>query len=163
MKLPESLIERLRRWAEREILTRIPDEVIGTEYLERWFVLKTWPLRIYVHEYSGNDNSRDPHDHPWFSFSIVLRGYIYDRKFVSVNDRPQLTTVTRLNAGDVRFMWPTHCHMIHAGLHHRLNILSNPSRQDKPLTLFIAFLPVRRWGFHTPKGWTYWKDYLRSS
>lgn len=114
-------------------------------YMERWHLIpRNRHFNIYLHHYSGPDNARDPHDHPWDNISIPLSGGYFERK--SLNDmgdwiisglRPQM--IARRKAETAH-----HIQWVSPGT----------------LTLFLTG-PVRReWGFHTEKGWMHNVDYI---
>ena len=51
---------------------RAPDEVIGTNYLERWHLIpRNRFFNVYLHKFSGPDSCRELHDHPWWNLSII--------------------------------------------------------------------------------------------
>ena len=116
---------------------------IGTNYLTRWFIIpRNRFFNIYLHRFSGSDDSRALHDHPWHSFSIRLKGSareIYHRR-----DPDPLW-------GEDERTPPRFCFRP-ATFTHRLELTS-----AAPMwTIFITGPRIREWGFRCPKGWQHW-------
>ena len=62
-------------WARRWFTGQPHRKIHGDDYLHRWYVLPRNPwLNVYLHRYFGPDKGTDPHDHPWDSISLCLRG-----------------------------------------------------------------------------------------
>jgi hypothetical protein len=127
-------------------LKREPDFVIGgavQPYMLRWFVIgRNRFFNIYHHVIKRSDDDRALHDHPWWSLSIVLDGSMLE---VLSADRG----VTRmLRQGDIVLR--------RASSAHRLEIRDGAFCK----TLFITGPRIREWGFHCPKGWKHWKDFV---
>lgn len=111
----------------------------------RWFSVK-------VHRILESDDAC-LHDHPWAFISfIVSGGYTeYHDKYTVIN-LSEFTTYhkhTRIKKhyrpGSVLFRAAKYAH--------RLEL-------DKPATtLVFTFKKVRRWGFFTPAGWVFWRNY----
>ena len=121
---------------------RAPDFLIGDPadpYLRRWWIIprNRW-FNIYLHHIRRPDDDRALHDHPWWNASIVLRGgYLEVRPIGYKTRRPGSVVIRRpLTA-------------------HRLVPLSGDC-----WTLFITGPRVREWGFHCPKGWVVWTDFV---
>jgi len=126
-------------------LGREPDFVIGSPeapYMHRWFVIprNRW-FNIYLHKIVRSDDDRALHDHPWWNVSIILRGGYFEHVPGAVRKRRAGSVVVRgaLTA-------------------HRLEV-------DKRIaphawTLFITGPRIREWGFHCPKGWVLWTDFV---
>lgn len=122
-----------------------PSKVIGENYLSRWHIIPRNPwFNIYLHKFTGSDDPRAPHDHPWWSLSFLLCGflvehYLHDDHIVE-QERwvPWLLPVLR----SARFA-------------HRLELVEGPA-----WTVFITGPRVREWGFHCPgKGFVHWRDF----
>ena len=109
----------------------------GLRYLLRLHLVKAPRATAMLHWILRPDPQPDPHDHPITFLSIVLRG--------------GYTEWTPSGLHVVRWFNPIR----------RLNIHRIVSVKPNTLTLCLAVHPrkSRRWGFHTPKGWIYWKDY----
>lgn len=63
---------RSPRWALWQRMT-IPCQD-GLAYLVRLRIVQTPWLSVYVHDIHQPDTDRDPHNHPWTFWSLVLRG-----------------------------------------------------------------------------------------
>lgn len=47
----------------------------GDPYLKRYILFRWWHLpRVYVHKFLRSDDDRALHNHPWWFFSVVLKG-----------------------------------------------------------------------------------------
>ena len=131
-------------------MKRSPDVVIGTGYLDRWYVVprNRW-LNIYLHRFRGSDDDRALHDHPWWSLSFLLRGFMVEHYRTAARDPvfqrerwvPWLLPVLR----SARFA-------------HRLEVVDGPV-----WTLFITGPHVREWGFWCPRGWRHWTEFTDKS
>lgn len=114
-----------------------PHKIIGVGYLERWHLLprNRW-FNIYLHKFTGSDDERALHDHPWHSVSFLLWGRLAEWiPGAGVRLVPRFLPV---------FRRATHAH--------RLELMG-----FKPAwTLFITGPVIREWGFHCPKGWQHW-------
>lgn len=116
---------------------------VPTEYILRLHVLKTPWFAICLHWLNHADPEPYLHDHPVSFLSLILRGW-YDELVPA--DPVNHVRVVRNRW--FRFFRATDAHSI-----------INPA----PGTLTLCFMgpKVREWGYHTPKGWEYWKDYNR--
>lgn len=111
-----------------------PSKVIGENYLSRWHVIPRNPVfNIYVHKFTGSDDDRAMHDHPFASFSIKLKGCMLE------------------HYGDNRVRFARTLTYRKAKFAHRLEIVKGPA-----WTIFITGPRFREWGFHCPKGWVHW-------
>lgn len=126
---------------------RKPDFIIGARdnpYLLRWWILpRNRFFNIYLHHILRDDDDRALHDHPWWNISIILKG-CYDeitpkRKF----RRKRWSIVFRRATTSHRLVLP----IINGGI-------------SFCWSLFITGPRVREWGFHCPKGWVHWKDFV---
>lgn len=111
--------------------------LIAPEYMERWFMIpRNRFFNIYFHRFMGSD-APTPHDHPWFSFSLILKGSY-------IEHTPEGDYIR--TEGDFTFRMPTALHWIEI---------------DKPVyTLFITGPRVRRWGFQCKNGWMDFREYI---
>lgn len=131
-------------------LHRQPDFYIGgreNPYMRRWWLTERDPKkwRIYLHHIMRDDDDRALHDHPSCSISIILRaGYI-----------------EHLPGGVRKRRYPGMVIFRRADHAHRLDL-----RRDRngdviaAWTLFIFGPKVREWGFHCPRGWRHWRDFV---
>lgn len=121
---------------------RVPDEIIGENYLRRWFLRrKPGSWNLYLHRYDGSDDDRALHDHPWSSLSILLWGRLEEQT----------------KSGKFR-IWPLLPKYRSAEYTHQIHLKSH-----RAYTLFLTLRKQREWGFHCPKGWVHWKQFTDSS
>jgi hypothetical protein len=121
---------------------RAPDFVIGdpaAPYMRRWWIIprNRW-FNLYLHNILRDDDDRALHDHPWWNVSIVLTGVL--REVLPSGSRilQRFAIVAR-----------------GAKAAHRLEVVHGPV-----WTLFITGPVVRTWGFHCPKGWVPWRQFV---
>jgi hypothetical protein len=118
---------------------RKPDFVIGDNYMHRWWLIpRNRYFNIYLHKIMQNDDDRALHDHPWWSVSILLKGKL--REVLHSGLRYPLRFIPLFRS---------------SMLAHRLEVVEGPV-----WTLFITGPVVRSWGFHCPKGWVHWQDFV---
>lgn len=122
---------------------RKPDFIIGPHnapYLRRWWVIpRNRFFNIYLHEILKSDDDRALHDHPWINCSVLLRGSYTEVTPVGQFIRRAPALVFRRAVSS-----------------HRLIV-----EADKSVwTLFITGPVIRDWGFHCPKGWRHWKQFV---
>ena len=136
---------------------RKPDFLVG-DYLQRWYIIpRNRYFNIYLHKFIGDDEDRALHDHPWRSLSIILKGkYIEHRQ----GHEPRV-----FKRWSVIYRAAEYTHRIE--LFNRrwgknFNYAMMPYK--KPVwTLFITGRKIRDWGFHCPKGWRRWQDFVSSA
>jgi hypothetical protein len=141
----------------RRIFRRPPDRIIthpqtGGPYMRRWHVIPRNPwFNIYLHHVVASDDDRALHDHPWASCSIVLKGGYFELMPDTRFPLLEHCRVTKL-----RWRRPGSVTIRGATASHRLLL-----KDGQPSwSLFITGPRVRRWGFHCPKGWVFWEDFL---
>jgi hypothetical protein len=119
----------------------------GNTYLERWgFELGRagrWG-GVFLHHMSGPDPGKDLHDHPWWFASLVLKGGYLENRALTRDSENEVTNERR------RWSWRslplTQAHTIWKLLGDTWTlVIHGPRRQD--------------WGFYTPDGWVFHKDY----
>lgn len=122
---------------------REPDFVIGPKvdpYMLRWWLVpRNDVFNIYYHMILHDDDDRALHDHPWPSFSILLKGSLRE---ITPNG-PII-----YNQGACVYREAEHSH--------RLELIDGVPAE----TLFITGPKVREWGFHCPNGWRHFKDFV---
>lgn len=137
--------------------SRLPRRVIpgedGSAYLTRYFLLRQPWLQIYLHEFHRSDSDRDCHDHPWRFVSIILAGGYWED-----TPHPDTTDPITRNFRQRKWYQPGSVLFRPASWLHRVEI----DESRKPWSLVIVGSRIRKWGFQTPEGWIYWKDYLRA-
>ena len=133
-----------------------PDVVIGDDYLERWYLIprNRW-LNIYLHRFTGSDDDRALHDHPWHSVSLLLAGRCHEIVGKTWSYPRYLRTHRYEQIRRPRRLWPLFRKATHL---HRMVI------EDGPVwTLFITGPHIREWGFQCPKRWVHWREFTDES
>lgn len=130
---------------------RIMDRDGQALYLERWVLLKSPWLCIYIHRFHQPDYDI-PHDHPWWFFSLLLRGeYTEERLVPDIQKHGLLKAVQKQrHPGSLIFRKATDIH----------RVVFEPSMTEirnaaLPVTLFIAGPKTREWGFIEPNATGY--------
>ena len=122
---------------------RAPDVVIGPvddPYMLRWWLIpRNEVFNIYYHRVLHSDDDRALHDHPWPSFSLLVSGILCER-----------------TKDGLRVILPGQCVFRTPQMAHRLELIGDEAAE----TLFITGPRVRDWGFHCPKGWVHWRDFV---
>lgn len=162
-----SITHRLARSADRIMAMRPPDFVIGGHarpYLLRWYVTPWSHLYrdvpdeaktrlqlvisrlpgIYLHKFLRDDDDRALHDHPWANCSWVLDGQYREHSIA---------------AGGIhhRIMRRAGALVLRRGrTAHRVELIN----EQPCVSLFFHGLRLRNWGFHCPKGWVPWKQFV---
>jgi len=115
-------------------------------YLTRYVICWFKNLKVYLHIFHRSD-SDELHDHPWNYASLILwRGYREQTAGSGV--RGEGKKYHRIYPGMLIYRPAAHAH--------RVELLNN-----KPaITLVFISGYKRSWGFFTPTGWRYWKDYF---
>ena len=105
---------------------------IEENYLVRWGI-RSIPLTIYVHKYTGGDPREHVHNHPWkWWCSIVVKGYL-DEEIADGEDNDVRRTITRS---------APHFHFSKGVVKHRIRRVKKGS-----ITLFFGIWRVREWEF----------------
>lgn len=109
-------------------------------YMLRWYVLprNDW-INVYIHKFMRDDDDRALHDHPWPSLSILIKG-----RYVEEYPAGVRTTYT---LGSIKYRSAEYAH--------RIELPWGPA-----WTLFITGPRVRDWGFHCPKRWVPWQEFV---
>jgi hypothetical protein len=137
---------RLGRLAYR-LYRKRPDLDIGPGYMHRYYVLpRNRFANVYLHCMYKDDDDRALHDHPWHSVSWCLKGRLYE---ISKGNMPGVDAI-----GIIR---PSFLPRVRAAsFAHRLEV------PEPSVTLFCTGPVVREWGFHCPKGWVPWRQFVDS-
>lgn len=126
---------------------RPPDFVVGGKedpYLMRWWVIpRNRFFNVYLHHFLRSDDDRALHDHPWWNLSILLRGEYTEHTIAAGGVH---RAVIR-RAGQFKFRG--------AKSAHRIELHNGPC-----WTLFLTGPTLRTWGFHCPRGWRPWKEFV---
>jgi len=133
-------------WWHRVADSRLPDFIIGgaeAPYLRRWWLVPRNALvNIYLHQFLRSDDDRALHDHMYVNLSVLLEGEYVEHTIAQGG----VCRARRYAAGDWRIRLPTTAHRIEV---------------DSPCwSLFITGPRVRQWGFHCPRGWRHWRDFV---
>lgn len=173
-RIPDWLTRKLlrshgRTTAARKHNVRIPTTETIPAYMHRWWKIRRNALfNIYYHDVFRSDDDLALHDHPWWSFSIVLAGGYYEHTIAygGVHHKKWF------GPGSVLFR-------PHGGSAHRLQLAPRMSEfnptvpfihldgrpQELPSkTIFVTGPVLRRWGFHDSEQWVDaydWDDYNR--
>lgn len=134
---------------------RAPDFVIGdpaAPYLRRWWIIprNKW-FNVYLHQMLHDDEDRALHDHPYWNVSVVLKGGYLER--IRTTGRDKFGTY---HGERFRFRMPGHVILRSPTLSHRLQLV----HVKESWSLFITGPRVREWGFHCPKGWIPWTQFV---
>lgn len=125
-------ISRAWPWKWHRRLRRTTGEV----YMDRWQLLRTKLLSIYINRINMPDEDPLPHTHPWRkSWSVRLKGWYIEEVYS-------------------RFMG---CHFVQNRVCQRFNRIPNAHRivalrAGGCWTLFIGWRADRPWGFVKPDG-----------
>lgn len=137
---------------------RGPDMVIGPPddpYMLRWFLLpRNRFFNVYLHHIRKDDDDRALHDHPWASLSYMLEGSLIEVKPDDVLKKyGGLNTffLEHIHAGQWKYRSASQAH----------RLCLPESETDGAWTLFVTGPRIRQWGFHCPKGWRHWKDFVQ--
>lgn len=131
-------IGKIKLFEKTVIAAEAPDGPL----LIRWILVRFPGYGIYLHKLCRSDYDRALHDHPWPFVSIVLKNGYHEVHDQTVDE--QLITVWHA-PGSVLFR--------PAEWRHRVVI-----RPGKPAwTLILVGRRCRRWGFHLPTGWCWWR------
>lgn len=125
---------------------REPNLIIGPRtdpQTERYHLFHKWGVQVALHRWHRSDSDRALHDHSAGNISILLTGPY----------REWLSHAWQTPRYAVR--WPLIPYYRAADMPHRVELT-----HGKVWTLWIRFKPWREWGFHCPKGWMHWKQYL---
>lgn len=142
------------RWARH----RKPDFIIGgadNPYLRRhWLLPRNRFFNVYVHEFLRSDDDRALHDHPWlFNASWLIDGRYIEHTACAHGCH---TYERLLRAGQWKFRWGPAPHRVEL-----IEEVAYPVGYTLPCwTVFITGPVVRMWGFHCPKGWVPWREFV---
>jgi len=125
-------------------------------YLRRLRIVQTPWFAVYLHWIMQPDEDRDPHDHPFAFWSLIVRGGYTERVWRVLRGQTLLHAIDHGYTHNVWSRWSWHkMDQDHA---HMVSHL-----QPGTITLVVAG-PKRangRWGFYTSDGFIAWKPYNR--
>lgn len=147
----------IKQWLIRWAMARQPDFIIGgadDPYLLRWWLIPRNPIfNIYLHKFLRSDDDRALHDHPWaFNCSWLLDGAYIEWVPGGCNANPHRPEPKFLKAGDWRLR--------RGPAPHRVQLHVSGGNTIPCWTLFITGPRVREWGFHCPKRWVPWQEFV---
>lgn len=177
-RLPEWATRKLLRWHDRTTASRDPDVRIPSNpaigvYMRRWWkIMRNAYFNIYFHQVFRSDDDTALHDHPWWSFSIILKSGYYEHRILDGGIHQKIW----YDAGSVLFRRAgKQAHRLelkrvaHLGIrdpylqswrmdelqHVNLEQGREEDTYELPAkTIFITGPVLRRWGFHSPQhGW----------
>jgi hypothetical protein len=138
--------EAILRWARN----RNPDFIIGgpaAPYLRRhWLLPRNRFFNVYVHEFLRSDDDRALHDHPWlFNASWLISGGYTEHTPAGIRYR---------ELGDFAFRF--------GPAPHRVELWESffTGNSIPCWTVFFTGPVVREWGFHCPRGWVPWREFV---
>ena len=108
--------------------------VLASPYLERWYIIRTKWLGVYLHRFWASDED-GVHDHPWNNFSWIVKGGYWEH----LPDGQRLWRATGFKTFRT------------AEEFHRLEIPEGGS--GGTWTIFGRFKRRRKWGFWEKEGW----------
>lgn len=136
--------EAILHWAQ----ARKPDFIVGgvdNPYLMRyWLIPRNRFFNIYVHQFRRSDDDRALHCHPWlFNASWIIQGEYTEHTIAEGG----VANAALRKAGAWKFRWGRAPHRVelHAGW---------------CWTVFVTGPVVRMWGFHCPRGWVPWQQFV---
>lgn len=136
--------EQMLAWARGVMTSRPPDQIItdgDLPYMERWWIIPRNPAGgVYLHRILRSDKDV-PHDHPWRNTSYVLEG-VYKEQDLN---------------GEYTIRVPGDIVHRAADRAHRLIL---PEGGIPVISLFLIGPWERDWGFHCPKGWVPWWEFV---
>lgn len=116
----------------------------GVVHFQRYRLLNTPWLKIYVHKICQSDQDRHMHDHPWNFVSLLLSGSY--REYSAVSPRWQDVKERVIAAG--RMVRHHHTDA------HRIRLLT-----PHVWSLVFAYGKTRPWGYQTERGWMEHEEY----
>lgn len=114
-------------------------------YITRLHLVKTPFGALMVHFLNGPDPEPDLHDHPVTFLSCILSGGYWELR---KRDRSTWYPPDKI------YRWLFN--FIRASIYDQHRIIWVAPHT---VTFCIVGPKTRDWGFHTPDGWVYWKDY----
>ena len=149
------MMARLCDWISRRLWVYRKGHLLhadGSLYMGRWTLFETRWLSARLHHIATPDLDRHLHDHPWNFLSIVLAGgYVEERPwtiepcFWSDSDS-EIKIASYRSPGSVALRRATDRHLI-------------SFVQSDTWSLFIYGRVRQWWGFFTPAGKVFWKNY----
>lgn len=122
---------------------------------------------LYLHRFRHDDEDRALHDHPWPSASLLLENSYSEVVFYPISEEriaklkaaaePRPTVKVFRPEGKLSFRRAADAHRV--VLDKRAGRLGR-TESVEVVTAFFTGFAVRGWGFHCPKGWIPWKNFV---
>ena len=142
----------LRIWLSA-IWTGKPHFVIGNPaepYMLRWYLIPRNPwLNLYLHKFLRSDDDRAAHDHPWIFASLMISG-----GYIEHFERDGKKQTIYRNAPSFVFRRTTDRHIVELFEHF------DGGGPVPCWTIVLTGPKVRVWGFHCPKGFVPWFEFV---
>jgi hypothetical protein len=135
------------RWAFMKPFDIYAKDGSGVVYLHRLRIVQTPWFAVYLHDLNLPDSDRDPHDHPWSFWSVVLRGGYSEHWFPYPNTGFLHYEEQTWKRWSLHRMGTEHAHSI-------------TTVEPRTKTLVFAGRRRRTWGFFTEDGWVPWTEYV---
>lgn len=139
-------MRRKYRTGSRWALWRWTD--VDNEFITRLHIVKAPWFAICLHWIHKPDPEPYLHDHPVSFLSIILRGEYSERRYRQTGSHQWF------DGFSVRRRW---FNWIKASRDDRHSITQ--VAPGGALTLCFMGPKTQEWGYHTPDGWVYWRDY----
>lgn len=167
--LPLWLTRKLLLWHIHTTTMRVQDvripsnPAIGAYMLRWWKIKRNAYFNVYFHRVFRSDDDTALHDHPWWSFSIVLEGGYYEHRILDGG----IHTKVWYGPGSILFRRSgSQAHRLQLDGQLSSNPLDTNFYGELPArTIFITGPVLRRWGFHHPEQWVDaydWDDFQAS-
>lgn len=155
------LLNHKRTTLGRKMDVRIPGDKAISPYMMRWWkIMRNWALNCYYHIVLRSDDDTAHHDHPWWSFSIVLDGGYFEERILpgGIHQRKWYGPGSML----FRRTGKTAHRLVLAKVG---GLIGGPSDEKPATTIFITGPVLRRWGFHHTDQWVdayEWDNYCQA-
>lgn len=145
---------RLANWVTSK-LEQMKTTIIvdGKPYLTRYYLLgrrltkdgeySGRPFNIYLHHFHASDGDRSLHDHPWYGFSLIVKGGYVEERAIDTGWRRKDGGIV-LSPTQRRIYKPGMWNLIGKKDFHRVELLNEI---DGAWSLFFAGPRNRAWGF----------------
>jgi hypothetical protein len=121
-----------------------PAELKLPPLMTRYILFRCAAFGVYLHHFTRSDHDRALHDHPWPFVAIVLKG-----GYLEIHNQHEAGhEVIETHKPGAVLIRP-------AEWRHR--VVLPAGRTSWSLT--IVGRRKRRWGFYTPSGWCWWRQY----
>lgn len=159
----KSVVQILDRLFEKRVIVNCERD----PYLNRWYVLRTQRLGIFIHQFVRSDEDRALHDHPWSFLVIPLWGGYIEHSDTTLEDADflDLLKLTSAQAEEAfesrrvprsRRVWPIISTRYRSTKYrHRVELIKG----RHSWSLFFRFTKVREWGFWPKDGFIQWNKW----